>query len=165
MSLDMNKTIEQASLDHLNDIIVPDAVGFFPMAPGWVILGCLMVTFLFHLAIKHYLLYKRSLYKREALQELYSLTTEDAQGTVSLLDLAKRVGIAAYGRGEVARLEGDLWWDFMENNSKVRVNGELRDDIKVLLYDKNTAYVSSKYKGLEGIVKAWIKTHKAVANG
>ena len=164
MSIDMNKTIEEASLDNLNDIIVPDAVGFFPMAPGWIIVGFLLLTILFHFGFKQYLYYKRSLYKREALHELQSLTTESVQGTVSLLDLAKRVGIAAYGRPQVAKLDGDLWWDFMEKNSKAKVHSELREEIKVLLYNKDTQHESSKFKGLKSIVEDWIKTHKVVDN-
>jgi len=165
MPIDMNKTIEQASLENLNDIIVPEAVGLFPMAPGWMILGFLLLTLLFHFVLKEYLYYKKTLYKREALQELSLLTTENPEGTVTLLDLAKRVGITAYGREEVAKLDSDLWWDFMEKNSKAKVSRQLRDDIKVLLYDKNIEHVSSKFEGLKSIVEDWIKTHKVVDNG
>ena len=48
MPVDMNKTIAQASLDNLHDIIVPDGVGFFPPAPGWIVVGLLLLALLFH---------------------------------------------------------------------------------------------------------------------
>ncbi len=34
MSVKMNQTIAEASLDNLHDIIIPPAIGFFPLAPG-----------------------------------------------------------------------------------------------------------------------------------
>ena len=48
MSTDMNKTIAEASLDNLHDIIMPDAVGLFPLAPGWVMVLLLLLALLFH---------------------------------------------------------------------------------------------------------------------
>ena len=60
MPIDMNQTIAEASLDNLNDIIVPDAVGFFPLAPGWVIVILLVLALLFHFAFMAYSRYKRS---------------------------------------------------------------------------------------------------------
>jgi len=164
MAMDMNKTIEQASLDNLNDIIVPDAVGFFPLAPGWIIVAVLALTLLFHMAFKRYQYYKRTQYKREALQELHCLASQNAEATVSLLALAKRVGIAAYGREKVAKLDGDLWWDFMEQHAKVKVNRALRDALAALLYDKNVPFESSTFKEVKSIVHDWIKTHREVGN-
>jgi len=50
MPLDMNKTIADASLNNLHDIMVPAAVGFFPLAPGWYIVLLLFLSLLFHFA-------------------------------------------------------------------------------------------------------------------
>ena len=52
MSVDMNKTIAEASLDNFHYIIVPDAVGYFPPAPGWYVLALLALALLFHLLYK-----------------------------------------------------------------------------------------------------------------
>ena len=116
------------------------------------------------MAFKRYKYYKRTQYKREALQELHSLATQNAEATVSLLNLAKRVGIAAYGREKVAKLDGDLWWDFMEQHAKVKVNRVLRDEIAALLYDKNVPFESSTFKEVKSIVRDWIKTHREISN-
>ena len=164
MPIDMNQTIAQASLDNLHDIIVPDAVGFFPVAPGWIITGALLLTLLFHFALREYQYYKKTRYKREALQELKSYTMGSREEIVLLLALAKRVGIAAYGRGKVAKLDGEHWWDFMEQHSSVKVSRAFRDHIAILLYDENTQEQGVNFKEVKSIVVDWVKTHKAIHN-
>lgn len=160
MSADMNLTIAQASLDNLNDIIVPDAVGFFPFAPGWMIVTVLALTLLIHFAFKAYKHYERTLYKREALKELDRYTNENRDEMLALLTLAKRVAIAAYGRTQIAKLSGEEWWDFMEQHSKVTVNSELRSQLSDLLYDTSKQHESAQYTALKDLVILWIRTHK-----
>ena len=160
----MNKTIQEASLDNLHDIIVPDAIGFFPLAPGWIIVGVLLLTLLFHFVVQAYKRYKKTLYKREALTELENYRDESKDDALALLKLARRVAIAAYGRGEIAGLSGDDWWEFMEQCSKVKVSRELRDEISTLLYD-NTAQIDTKqFRLISSMVSVWIKTHQVSTN-
>lgn len=154
----MNKTIEEASLDNLHDIIVPDAVGLFPLAEGWYMVVLLCLALLFHVALRGYEQYKKTLYKREALREISTYSSESRETALALLALAKRVGIAAYGREEIAPLSGERWWDFMEIHSKVVVSKEIREDINSLLYDVN-AHTSDFYV-IKSFVTLWIKTHK-----
>ncbi len=156
----MNKTIEEASLDNLHDIIVPDAIEFFPLAPGWIIVGILLLTLLFHFAVKGYKNYKKSLYRREALKELEVSKENGKKGSLALLALARRVAIAAYGREVAARLTGDAWWNFMEEHSKVQISGELREKITTVLYDTQSINDTSSYQKIRSIVTVWIKTHK-----
>lgn len=160
MSVDMNQTIAQASLDNLNDIIVPDAVGFFPLAPGWVIGILLAFALLFHFAFKAYKRYQRALYKREALRELERYTKESRDEMLALLTLSKRVAIAAYGRTQIAKISGESWWDFMEQHSKVKVSKKLRAELSDLLYDTSKQDDSSQYTAVKDLVILWIRTHK-----
>lgn len=160
----MNQTIAEASLDNLHDIILPDAVGLLPLAPGWIILGGLLLTLLLHFAVKGYKRYQKTLYKREALKELERSTDEGKEGAVALLALARRVAIAAYGREAMAKLTGDAWWNFMEQHSKVKMSGELREKITTLLYNDGTPEDNSSYQMIRSIVGVWIKTHKVPEN-
>ena len=156
----MNKTIAEASLDNLHDIIIPDAIGFFPPAPGWVMLGLLLLALLFHFAMRFYMRYKKSLYRREALEELDRYKGENKEETLQLLSLAKRVAIVAYGREESATLTGESWWNYMEQHSKVNISKALRDEMSKLLYDETYESNSSHYTDIKVFVTEWIKTHK-----
>ena len=160
MPVDMNKTIAEASLDNLHDIIVPEAVGFFPPAPGWMIVLLLLLTLLFHYLVKAYRHYKRSLYRRQALEELGMYRQHSKKNASSLLMLAKRVGIAAYGREDIAKLYDDSWWDFMEKHSKAKVSPEAREGIAKLLYDESYTMNGELQDNIITFVTLWIKTHK-----
>jgi hypothetical protein len=164
MPVDINQTILDASLDNLNDIIVPHAVGYFPPAPAWYIVGLLVLAFLFHLLFQFYISYKKNLYKREALKEIEHLTQQNREEVIALLSLAKRVAIVAYGRGTIAKLSSSAWWDFMQTHSKVKVSRELRVSIEKILYDKSFECSGSDFNDIKSFVKLWIKTHKVIAN-
>jgi len=161
MPVDINKTIAEASLDNLHDIIIPDAIGFLPPAPGWVIFGLLLLALLFHFTLRFYLRYKKSLYRREALTELGRYQGENKEETLQLLSLAKRVAIVAYGREESATLTGESWWNYMEAHSKVKISKELRNEMSKLLYDETYESNSSHYRAIKTFVTLWIKIHKA----
>lgn len=160
----MNKTIAQGSLDNLHDIIVPEAIGVFPLAPGWIVLGLLLLALLFHFVVQFYMQYKKSLYKREALLALEQYDKQNQEETVQLLSLAKRVGISAYGREEIAKLSGNSWWDFMEAHSKARVSMEIRETIAKLLYDNTYTLNSNDFTDIKSFVTLWIHTHKGISD-
>lgn len=160
MSVDMNKTIAEASLDNLHDIIVPDAVGLFPLAQGWYMVALLGLALLFHVAVRRYAQYKKRLYKREALREISTYSSKNKETVLALLALAKRVGIAAYGREKIAPLSGESWWDFMENHSRVKIRRELRDTIATLLYDDSAKSSVSDFNAIKSLTTLWIKTHR-----
>ena len=164
MSVDMNQTIAEASLDNLHDILVPDAIGFFPLAPGWYILSLLLLTLLFHFGYQRYKLYEREQYKRDAEEELEALNDKNRENTIALLSLAKRVGLSVYGRETIATLDGDRWWDFMETHSKTSVDADLRVSIQKLLYEEGVDFDTSVFDAVFLMVSEWIETHRGVPN-
>ncbi|KYJ86762.1 hypothetical protein AS592_08005 [Sulfurovum riftiae] len=164
MSAEMNQTITEASLDNLHDIIVPPAVGFFPLAPGWYILFLLLLTLLFHFGYRYYQAYKKEQYRRDAQRELESLNSKNRENTIALLGLAKRVGISAYGRETIAILHGEAWWDFMEAHSKTSVSAALRDSIERLLYEEDVVFDEKVFDAVFLMVSQWIETHKVDAD-
>ena len=105
-------------------------------------------------------LLRKSFYKREALKELENYSNEDREEILTLLTLAKRVAIAAYGRDQIAKLSGESWWDFMEKHSKVKINKRLRVELSDLLYDVSKQFESAQYDSVKEMVTLWIKTHK-----
>jgi len=160
MSMDLNKTIAEASLDNLHDIIVPEAITFFPLTPGWVMVFWLLLSLFFHFGYKQYRQYQANTYRRDAAHELATLKSESKGHAIALLSLAKRVGISAYGRDKIATLNEDAWWDFMQTHSTVEIRSDFRREIQNLLYKNDTVFSKSNFDALFSLVKGWIKTHK-----
>ena len=160
MPADMNKTLAAASLDNLHDIIVPDAPGFFPPAPGWYILLLLFLALLFHLTLQAYKRYKAEAYRREALQEITTYSEPNRENVLALLSLAKRTGITAYGREKIASLSDDAWWDFVEEHSEATINAAFREGVRSMLYDADFTLTDSMFERLHETVGVWIKSHR-----
>jgi len=164
MSVDLNQTIADASLDNLHDIIVPESIGFFPMAEGWFALLLVLLALLFHLLWKGWSTYKAKQYRREALAELDNYAVISKENGIAMLSLAKRVAFVCYGRKDVAPLSKHSWWDFMEKHSKVKLSDAFRNSLKKLLYEKDYMLNKQENETLKESIKVWIHTHKEDKN-
>ncbi|MBL0722063.1 MAG: DUF4381 domain-containing protein [Sulfurovum sp.] len=160
MSIDMNVTIAQASLNNMHDIIIPDAIGIFPLASGMVIILLLSITLLFHFMVVAYTHYIDTQYKRDALAELERVNYPSRANFLILLSLAKRVGICVYGRNKVAPLSGKLWWTFIQEHSKAKIDDTLEIEIYRFLYDDKKVVSDKSFQAIFSFVKSWIETHK-----
>lgn len=154
-----------ASLDQMHDIIIPPAVSYWPLAPGWYALGLLVLTYGIYLGLKVWSTYQKNLYRREALEVLSTLNEEDASKNIStLLGLMKRVGLQHFGREKVAALSEDAWWNFMETHSKVKVKTEVRKLSKTILYSPDAQATVEDVKAVKKMAKVWITTHRGEEN-
>jgi hypothetical protein len=111
---------DPASLQNLNDIVVPAATGWWPLAPGWYFLSGFILIAMAWFSYRAFKRWRR----RSALQELQLVEKEmqiAAKRDSSLRQvpiLLKRTALSAYPRNEVASLTGESWHDFL--NSTVR---------------------------------------------
>ena len=111
-------------LAQLRDIHLPEAIGWWPIAPGWYILAVLlimMVSALVFFLRRHYL---QGRVKRQALREwvMYHQEYQQEQhsqiSAAKLSELLKRVALMYFPRNEVASLQGDAWIVFLNQTSK-----------------------------------------------
>lgn len=111
-------------LAQLRDIHLPDAIGWWPLAPGWYVLAIVLivalVTVIFYLG--RYYLNGRA--RRQALHLLATYQQQyqcDANGQLSaarVSELLKRVALVYFPREKVASLQGDSWITFLNTTSK-----------------------------------------------
>ncbi len=111
-------------LSSLHDIHLPEAIGWWPLAPGWYLLTaslvivCLLIGFL----CRRYYLNGRA--KREALralamyQEQYQHDANSQLCSAKISELLKRVALAYYPRTQVAGLQGEAWIAFLNSTAK-----------------------------------------------
>jgi hypothetical protein len=112
------------ALAQLKDIHLPDAISWWPLAPGWY--GLMVLALLFACALI-YLIYKHhhnALAKKQALVLLNSYIMQyekdrNAQlASARISELLRRVALVYYPRHEVASLHGDAWVEFLNQSSK-----------------------------------------------
>ena len=164
------KSSDPASLLNLNDIVLPEAVNWWPLASGWyVVLGLVLIT----LAVVIYKGIQRwtnNGYRRAALQQLQLLAegSQDPAKRDSCLRqlpvLLKRTALSVYPRIQLASLSRKKWHDFL--NSKVSTASF--DGAACALLDRASYSVgdlSSVDKqasnALLDACKHWLKHHQA----
>ncbi|MCP4048629.1 MAG: DUF4381 domain-containing protein [Gammaproteobacteria bacterium] len=161
-------TTNPASLENLNDIVMPASVGWWPLADGWYVLAGIVFILLTWFIFKSVRNWKANAYRRSALLELRSLTenaenrADHGTGLRKLPALLKRTALSAYPRETVARLSGEDWLLFL--NSKVKKPSFTQNTFDTLnqisyttgdLSDVNDDAVSA----LVGACGSWIKHH------
>ena len=103
----------QDPLAELRDIHLPAPPDLWPPAPGWWILGVLVIALCVYGAYLGYKLWRRNAYRRHGLKELDD-SAEPGLPTTELLadlnDLLKRVALGCSPRDDVAQLPENPGW-------------------------------------------------------
>lgn len=105
----------QDPLTQLRDIHIPDPISWWPPAPGWWVLGLLIITLLIATTIYLCRYHAGRAYRRDAIRELKSLhiawqQNKDDQYFVQQTQLIlRRTALSAFPREDIASLSGENW--------------------------------------------------------
>lgn len=163
------KSTDPASLQNLNDIVLPATVGWWPLAPGWFVLLGLLLVALAWIAYKAMQRWKNNRYRRAALHQLQllALSIQSGQnrdaGLRQIPILLKRTALSAYPRELVASLSGKEWYRFL--NSTVQTPGFTSTVTDVL---KRISYGGGELSAIEPAAasavldasKYWLQHHQ-----
>ena len=166
------KSTDPASLQNLNDIVMPATTGWWPLASGWYVLAVLVLICLSWFAIKSVIEWKANRYRRSALTELEVLSEgiQNPPGRSSSLRkipaLLKRTALAAFPRNEVAMLTGEDWFRFL--NSTIKKQSFTENTFNTL---NHISYTTGDLDNINGeaanalvdACRRWLKHHLALA--
>lgn len=155
----------QDPLAALHPLRQPEAIGWWPVAPGWWILITLVVAALGVLAWYLISRYRANAYRREALSQLETLHKNHlpddgvqvfAQHTNSLL---KSVALRVFPRRDVAALSGEEWRTFLNDSAGGTVLFE--EQVFDSLYQNAPAATDTA--ALHRAAEQWIRKHRRPA--
>ena len=114
----MTSSSSSTSLQNLNDIVVPAAVPWWPVAPGWHVLAGLVLLLLLLFAYRVIRDRRRNRYRRLALQAITDIRRQaDVAALEQLPIVLKRAALSAWPRGDVAALSGAEWHRFLDRTA------------------------------------------------
>lgn len=105
----------------LRDIHVPDPPPFWPPAPGWIAIACVVIAAAVAATIVAARWWRRGRPRREALASLRFLHARhdtgapDREIAIELSLLVRRFALARHPREEVAGLVGERWIAWLES--------------------------------------------------
>jgi len=149
------------SLESLHDIIPAESIGWWPPAPGWYVLGILVIILLAFHATRSVLRYRRNAYRREARAQLDALL-QDVKGPalcMRLSELLKRTALSIYPRESVASLTGDGWLAFLDRTGRTT---EFTRGAGRWVGESQYAGLPLQHEDVDGlarVVRSWIDEH------
>jgi len=106
----------------LRDLHLPEAIGWWPLAPGWWLVIVVTVAGLGYLLRLYWRRHARGAARRHALRQLNALTADFEQHhdaiefSSHLSELLRRTMLAYAPRKEVAGLTGDAWLEWLDRD-------------------------------------------------
>ena len=158
----LQHTVQDTSLD-LGPLYEADRVVFTFNTLGWKALGVFAIIVGVFFLVKKVRQYLNSAYRREALQLLKRIEDEfvvsnDPSCVSDVLILLKQVGITKYGREEVAALNGEVWFQFLDGKCTNVEFRELSAGLLPLVYSRGKVDALT-FQQLMGNSKTWVQEH------
>ncbi len=147
-----DKLIQENSapgFDQMHDIVLPDPISWWPLAPGWWVILLILALAVIWLSAAAYRRWKKNAYRRAALRELESISPADIPA------LVKRVSLCIYPREQVATLSGEAWLEFLDQagNTQDFTQGPGRYLLE-LSYNPNAKNIP--IEELTSVIRKWV---------
>jgi hypothetical protein len=165
------KSPDPASLQNLNDIVLPATVDWWPLAPGWYFLFALLLIVLAWFGYRSLHRWMNNRYRRAALRELQLLAdrihaTEERDANLRQIPiLLKRTALSAYPRKQVASLTGDDWFHFLNSTVKnPSFTESTANTLNTISYSSGELSVidSQATTTLLNASRQWLKQHQPI---
>ena len=152
-------------LAQLRDIHLPEAVSWWPLAPGWWILGALLIAGLAYTVHFFWQRHHAFTYRRQALQKIKQLPNNSQhQRITDLFVLLKRVAVSAYPELNLSSLSQAEFIDFLKKTCPKSGFDQLPNDWQKLFYAKDSDVSVQLVDQLVVSGTQWIKHHPLSIN-
>jgi hypothetical protein len=152
----MNQTDPLATL---RDIHLPEAISWWPLAPGWWLAIILICAVIGVMSARLYRNHQRRLYRRQALLELQRIEgLADPRQLVELLDTLRRTAISAYPKQSFANLGPGDFLNFLKNTCAEPIFQTIPSNLEALLYSDQSA-TQQVLEDFFNSARVWIQKH------
>jgi hypothetical protein len=141
------------SLDGLHDLVLPPAVPWWPLAPGWFVVLALLIIGSILLSIRLVSRYRANAYRRAALRELASL-----EQPAAIAELLRRTALASAPRPVIAEMTGAAWLDWLAEQFPEPMPDTVREELTAGVYGRPVA--SHELIALRDYAARWIAGHR-----
>ena len=157
---------DPANLANLHDIVVPEAVSWWPLAPAWYAIAVVILVVSVWFVARSAYRWHRNAYRRDALTQLQQLKATISPETAAsvlgeLATLMRRVALTVYPRTQIAGLTGDAWLNFLDASADTT---EFANDsgrrLMAAAYETQTRITTSDAAKLVELVEHWVMQHR-----
>ncbi|QDT28802.1 DUF4381 domain-containing protein [Gimesia panareensis] len=142
---------DATSLDRMHDIVLPDAIPWWPPAPGWYVVLAALGGLVLYLSYRGWRHWEANRYRRLALREL-----EQAHSILEVSELLRRTALMVVPRAEVAAQTGAAWPTWLAAHAPLAMDEQISRQLTVGVYDGSTGEI----EGLKQYAAGWIRQHR-----
>ncbi|MDJ0842070.1 MAG: DUF4381 domain-containing protein [Acidobacteriota bacterium] len=147
----------------IDEIIIPEPVSWMPSAPGWRVLGVLLLLAGLYALVRGIQKWRRNRYRRETLHRLQAALQVSKQAALKELPfLLKACALRVYPRQRIAALSGLQWCAFLDRSYK-GPSFEKNGLLPLLAYAPPEQWQGNADELLT-MARLWIKTHRENAD-
>ena len=148
----MPNDVTNLGIDQLRDIVEPPAVSWWPLAPGWYVLGISLLLGCGFFLWRLWQIKQRNAYRVEALLQL-----EQSTSVAEIADVMKRSALHAYPREEVASLSGSAWCNWLEQTGNLSISSQERGDLLAGVFQSPA---DSSLESVKRLAMKWVRQHE-----
>jgi len=154
--------------DSYGQLIEPAPVAFSFGAPGWYVLGAILMFALLAVAWIIFQQYRKNLYRRQALKLITNAEATHPNSASTLLYetnmLLKQIAMSRYGRWNIAGINGMEWINFLNRSCHKALFDENDDHLlQEQLYGSKEAVNTNKLvNNFLNKSKEWIRNHPRI---
>ena len=154
----------QDTSPHIQDIITPKDVAFWPPQPGWYVI-LLVVLFIVGVFIAARMRHKkRNAYRGQGILAIEALKDKEVSDSniLKINSILKACALQAYNREDIAILSGEKWVDFLNKKAKhVNFIGASKTILSKGPYEKfnSEGFNQNEFDDLVALSIKWIKSH------
>lgn len=145
----------ETALQQLAPLREPDAIGLWPLAPGWWLLLALTLAALLTAGLSAWRRWHRNRYRRLALTALDAIVITDSTALAQLNALLKATALRAWPVSDVAQLHGEAWIHFLHTTASADSNNVFEPLNSV--YEQDVIPLSPETLAA---ARAWVKNHR-----
>jgi len=147
-------------LANLRDIHLPEAISWWPLAPGWWILIALLSIASIFACMALFKHHQTRLYRRQAMQHLQEIKhLQGQEQLIELFKLLKRTAISAYPEQTIANLKPRALVGYLQDTCKKPIFVHIPDDLETMLYAEQAAVPEDFLSSAMVWAKVWIEQH------
>jgi len=171
VNIEQTDTFGNYLVHGIDEMMLPPPVSWWPAAPGWKVLGVILIVWLMLLGIRRIRRWWRNRYRRVALQQLARIEQQAGgrwRDIVAVLPYYLKVtALQAYPRSEVASLSGDAWTRFLDAHyaGPPFASGVGKKLLAVAYLPPSQWHIDeAEAAQLQSMAHQWIATHRDADN-
>ncbi len=158
----MSASPDTAWLAQLHDVIIPPAISWWPLAPGWWLVITLLALIVLHRGQIVWQRWQRNAYRRVALRALTKLPAgEPAEQVATCLALLRRACCTILPPSDVADAQGPRWIAMLsERCPRAIMDQRLYDVLTTGAYCRPERIAPDDASRMITFTRCWLQEHQ-----